>query len=101
MVADAAIEGLNKLGKLLGPGKQFLVGNKPIIADFILFEHINFCQQITGGKTFETHPQLQEYHQRMGNLPGLKEYMMGPEFAKIKDTYVPSPPAKVDVNSPA
>ena len=36
----------------------------------------------------------------MGNLSGLKEYMQGPEFAKVKDTYIPYPPAKVDVNTP-
>ena len=99
-VRNAALQGLNKLGSLLSDGRQFLTGAKPVIADFILFEHINFCQQVTGGKTFETHPDLQAFHERMSNLKGLKEYLQGPAFAKVKDTFVPVPPAKVDVNAP-
>ena len=77
-----------------------MTGAKPVIADFILFEHLNFCNHVTGGKTWETHAHLEAFHQRMGNLSGLKEYMQGPEFAKVKDTYIPHPPAKVDVNTP-
>ena len=98
VVVNAALEGLKKLGSLLSDGRQFLTGSKPVIADFILFEHINFTQQATGGKTFETEPGLQAFYERMGNLPGLKEYLVSPAFAKVKDNFVPVPPAKVDMN---
>ena len=99
-VGEKAIEGLSKLGELLKDGRQFLTGAKPVIADFILFEHINFALHVTGGKTWDAHAHLQAFHERMWSLGGIKQYMEGPQFASVKDTYIPYPPAKVDVNSP-
>ena len=43
-VTAASVAGLDKLGNLLRDGKQFLTGSCPVIADFILYEHINFVQ---------------------------------------------------------
>jgi len=82
---------LKPLADHLG-SKQFLNGEKVCIADFVLFEHIEYTQKLTGGETFSTYPSLEGYHERVKNLPGMKECYASakalpflPRFAKIKD----------------
>ena len=41
------MEGLDVVGKLLNDGRFYLMGSKPCIADFVLFEHINFAVHLT------------------------------------------------------
>lgn len=71
---------------------QFLNGAKVCIADFVFFEHIEYTQKLSGGETFTNYPTLTGYHERVKNLPGMKEYYAGakhlafvPSIAKIQD----------------
>lgn len=73
--------------------KQFLSGNQVTLPDFHLFEMIEYAIELSDGGIFTTYPQLREYHARVKNLPGMKEYYEGPtmrkypfvvDFAKIK-----------------
>lgn len=59
----------------------------PCIADFIFFEHIEYGQKLTGGKVWETFPTLEAYHNRMANLPGVKEFRESDKF--ISDKFTP------------
>jgi len=74
--------------------KNFLSNAKiPCIADFILFEFMEFAQKVSGNAVYGTHPTLEAFHGRMSNLPGLKEYLASerhittpyvPGFAKVQ-----------------
>ena len=78
---------MEKFVKTLG-NKKYLNGDKLCIADFIFFEHIEFGQALSDGKTWEKHPTLEAYHSRIANLPGIKEFQASDKF--LKDSYYPA-----------
>ena len=41
------MEGLEVVGKLLNDGRFYLMGSKPCVADFVLFEHICYAVHLT------------------------------------------------------
>ena len=62
--------------------KKFLIGDEVCVADFVFFEHVNYMIHLnstSAGKTPEKvwakYPTLEGYHERMSNLPGLKEFI--------------------------
>ena len=97
-ICEEVMDKLAALGNLLEDDRKFLTGDKPIIADFILFEHINYANHMNGGKTYKRYPKAEAFHGRMANLPGLKEYLAGKHHALSAGTYMPFPPALVDIN---
>ena len=61
--------------------KQFLDDDSvPCIADFIFFEHIEYGQKLSDGNVWQTYPTLEAYHNRMANLPGVKEFRASEKF---------------------
>ena len=68
---------METVGKLLFDGRKFLTGEKPVIADFILFEHVEYAKHVdpnvTGGNA-ELIANMHTFHERMANLPGVKEF---------------------------
>ena len=54
--------------------KQFLVGDDVTYVDFIFFELINFMSWISQDQLFERYELLKAYHDRVMNLPRLKEF---------------------------
>ena len=101
-VTAKLMDALAPLGNLLADGRQFLTGANPSIADFVLFEHIEYANHLTKEAQSETsytrYPLLEAYHQRIANLPGLREYLEGEHHASTAAIYVPYPPAKIDIN---
>lgn len=95
MVEAAAniVDSLSVLGKLLNDDRFYLTGSKPVIADFVLFEHINFACHMTD-QVFDYYPKLRAFHERMMSNPNLKKYLAGPHHAKIAKRFVP-PKAKL------
>ena len=98
MCANSAIEGLRPIVEHLGE-KPFLCGDKPTLADFQLFEGIEYtnvtCADEAGGpcRTYTEFPTLEEYRNRMAELPKLKQYLASsshtkapwyPAFAKLQ-----------------
>ena len=73
-IAEECLKQLEEVYQYLGD-KQFLTGDEVCLADFVLYEHCNFAQRLTEGKTWERYPKLEAHNQRMSNLPGLKEYL--------------------------
>ena len=72
--------------------KNFLGGADPCIADFVLFEMVEFAQKASDNAVYGTYPSMEAFHSRMANLPGLKEYLASdkhcttpyvPDFAKV------------------
>ena len=95
------MDGLAHLSNILTDERQFLTGDNPSIADFVLFEHIEHANRLTKDqeeKTYNRYPKLEEFHQRMANLPKLKAYLASDKYAAIPDTFLPSPPGKVIIN---
>ena len=74
-----------------------MTGTTPVIADFILFAHIEYANHLTGNKTYETYPKLEAFYNRMENLAGLKEFRAGPQYAETAQRWIPEI-AKVDIN---
>ena len=101
-LSEKALSGLEEGGaKLLADDRQFVTGANVTLPDFILFEQINFVNQITKGQNdtaFTKFPKLEAFHARMAALPGLAEYLAGPEHTSMADIWFP-PFEKVGVNS--
>ena len=58
------MDGLAPLGNLLNDDRQFLTGDSPCIADFVLFEHIEYANHMTKDleeKTYTRYPKLEAY----------------------------------------
>ena len=94
--AAICVNGLNVLGKLLNDDRFYLTGSKPVIADFVLFEHINFACHMTD-QVFDYYPKLRAFHERMMSNPNLKKYLAGPHHAKVANNWIP-PKAKLQIN---
>ena len=60
---------LNYLGD-----KQYLHGDKVTYNDFSMFELLDFCDFLSEGRIYSDFPALQEYFNRVKQLPGLQEY---------------------------
>ena len=100
-VTAKLMEGLGPLGNLLNDDRQFLTGDSPCIADFVLFEQIEYANHLTKDleeKTYTRYPKLEAYRNRMAGLPGLSEYLASEQHAATAAAWVPSPPAKVNLN---
>ena len=54
--------------------KSYLIGQNITYVDFILFEMCDLMNWISEGKLFEQNPTLEAYHDRIKNLPRLKQY---------------------------
>ena len=93
-----ALSGLETgLGGLLNDDRQFVNGANLSIADFVLFEHIEYANQISKGQaetTYQKFPKLEAYRNRIAALPGLAEYLATPAHAERAAVYFP-PFAKV------
>ena len=48
---------LGHLAKLLDDGRHYLMGSKPSLPDFIMFEHLQYCKHLCN-QTFDYYPQL-------------------------------------------
>ena len=58
------MDGLAPLGNQLNDDRQFLTGDSPCIADFVLFEHIEYANHMTKDleeKTYTRYPKLEAY----------------------------------------
>ena len=87
---------MERFVKYLGD-KKYLTGDKICIADFIFFEHIEFGQALSDGKTWEKYPTLKAYHSRIADLPGVREFRASDKF--LKDAYYP-PGARIRMIKP-
>ena len=86
--------------QLLADDRQFLLGDKVCIADFVLFEHIEYANQIAKGQDFTPytlHPKLEAYRNRMAALPGLAEYLASAHHTERAKTWFPAF-AKLSIN---
>ena len=61
--------------------QPFICGDQLSIGDFMLFEAINYLNRMSDDpaspgqpKTFVDFPYLKAYHEKIGQLPGLKQY---------------------------
>ena len=57
VVVQAYMDKMKPLVDNMG-AKNFLGGADPCIADFILFEMIEFAQKVSGNAVFGTHPTM-------------------------------------------
>ena len=74
--------------------KNFLMGVNVALPDFLFFEMIEYAMKLTNNKIFTEYPNLQAYHERIKNLPGLKEYLESDRA--FKSVYLP-PSAKIQL----
>ena len=91
-----ALEKLGVIGRLLDDDRFYLNGSKPCIADFVLFEHINFVNHLTDA-TYTWYPKLEAFHNRMKNSTNMKKYLSGPHHAKTSNNWLPKM-AKINFN---
>ena len=76
---------IEKLGPLVASlgNNKWLVNNNLSIIDFMLFEFIEMANALCGNnKAFSVYPTLQAYHERVRNLPGMKQYYEGPNMRR-------------------
>ena len=62
--------------------KKFLIGNDICYIDFIVFELLELVFLVTDGKVFTEFDNLSSYHQRIQNLPKLRDYIDSEDFLK-------------------
>lgn len=74
MTADAFLSNMEGLVKVLGDKKFICGGEVPSIADFIMTEFIDYSNQARAGQAFAKYPTTKAFHERMINLPGIKEF---------------------------
>ena len=91
------VNGLEGVGKLLNDDRFYLNGSKPCVADFVLFEHIEYALQICN-QVWELYPKLEAFYKRMGNNANMKKYLAGPHYAKTAGSWLP-PMAKINLNA--
>ena len=73
MIAEACLKHVKQIADFLDK-KNFLVGDNVTYVDFTLFEYCDFLSWITDGAIYKEHPNLLAYHNRVKNLPKLKEF---------------------------
>ncbi|KAA0200671.1 Tyr p 8 allergen [Fasciolopsis buskii] len=73
-------DSLKKFEQFLGD-KQFLLGNKPIYIDFMLYEALD-CVTYLGREILSKFPCLKQFMKRIEELPRIKAYMNSTRFVK-------------------
>ncbi|XP_018007492.1 glutathione S-transferase Mu 1-like isoform X2 [Hyalella azteca] len=76
---------LKKLSKLVGSNK-FILGDKVMVVDFILFETLERYVALVP-TCLDSYANLQSFHKRIEDIPSIKKYRSSPEFAKIKEQF--------------
>ena len=79
MIADKGVEVNAKINEYLGD-KNFLCGDTPSIADFILLETTEYLEKCVPGCIAAAYPKFIEHRNRMQNLPEIKKFMQTKEF---------------------
>ena len=69
--------------KKMGNNK-FLVGDEPTWVDFFFWELLMMINACWGANLSGEFPHLDQYHQNMKNLPGVKEYVSDPNCIDAK-----------------
>ncbi|CAF4960701.1 unnamed protein product, partial [Rotaria sp. Silwood1] len=71
-------EVIKQLNAYLGKNKsKFAVGDKPTVADFQLFDYVDCCCSIDGGRTLlDKYTNVKDLLQRIRELPELKDYIV-------------------------
>ena len=86
-IAEKSLVNLQQMSTYLG-SKDFLAGGDiPSIADFLVFEHIEYANLISENQVFQRYPTLRDFHGRMASLPSLKRYRAGPAFEQFRNKY--------------
>jgi glutathione S-transferase len=65
---------LKELDEKLGK-QQYLLGDYLSYNDFVFFEILEINSALFGAELLKKYPNLEQYHGRIGNLKGVKEYM--------------------------
>ena len=79
-MADKAMESWPKIAAVLG-ANNYLVGNSVTVADFIMWEMIQFTLAICRDKRlYTTCPNLEAFTARMKAIPTFAAYLASPEF---------------------
>lgn len=86
-VTALCLMNMKPIAESLGQKNYLDSETTPCIADFIFFEFIEYGLKLTGDNVWQAYPTLEAYHNRMANLPGVKEFRESDKF--IKDTYTP------------
>jgi glutathione S-transferase len=55
-------------------GKNFLAGEEPTYADFIMWHVVDVAKTVIPG-TLDDKKALKEFHERVASLPGVKDYL--------------------------
>ena len=80
-LAKMAIEKYEEVSKFLGE-KMFFTGDDITFLDFFVWEQLELFEWVTEGEFFNKYPNFQAYHQRIMDLPKLKEYFASEKFMK-------------------
>ena len=62
--------------------RHFIAGDYLTWVDFYVFEQLEVFQWLTESRFLDNYPALKEYHKRMTEIPGFKEYYNSPSFIK-------------------
>jgi len=62
--------------------KQFTIGRYVTYSDFIFWEHLEFMNWLSEGRTFRKFQYLEDYHDRVSDLPRFKGYLTSERFIK-------------------
>ncbi|XP_018027501.1 glutathione S-transferase class-mu 26 kDa isozyme 51 [Hyalella azteca] len=76
---------LKKLSKLVG-SNNYILGDKVMIVDFVLFETLERYVALVP-TCLDSYANLQAFHKRIEDIPSIKKYRSSPEFTKIKDKF--------------
>ena len=92
-LAAKAMSGLETgLGGLLSDDREFVNGANLCYADFVLFEHIEYANQMTKGQAetpYTKFPKLEAFRNRIAALPGMAEYLAGTHHAEKAAVWFP------------
>jgi len=55
--------------------QEYVLGNYLTYNDFVFFEILDINEHLFGAEFLKSYPNLIKYHERIGNLKGVKEYM--------------------------
>ena len=75
VIKDAVRERLPPILKFMGDN-LYLAANEPTWVDFLMFEIIELISFVWPA-FFDEYPDMEQYHEAMKNLPGLKQYLEG------------------------
>ena len=82
-LAKKSVAGLGPLLHFLDK-KPFLIGDKVIWPDFLLYEHLQVVDYLTDGNLFKENLILRDYQQRIFELKGVKEFLESDEARDLK-----------------